>query len=405
MRLVIVGGALGALAILVLQNLSVVLPLVILGQPVVALPVGVWMGIAIATGVLTNGLLVLIGSPVPQRRREPELRPGRSPGRRESSRRQTVESMAEEIWDEEGSASDGAAKEEDEWSVAAQTADAGGGSGRRSRRIPKSESAGDEELEEVIGGWNEPNRSRQGWDYEPEWDEDEAWTQPGTGVRRRPPRDRPRPKDRQSDNLPVNGAVESGAKNAVSNPIPAREGDNRGRAEAPPSELRNFEKQRPLRGEQTGSTYSYSYRNRDDGSGDRADGSADKGDQGKDNGANGGESEETSRPEPLITPPPAQPNSSFNPPVSPAPPIRAINQDDDDEPLTVPERSRPEISPRQRAQRPPLNLPPESEAPKPSQPRKSVMDADYRVIRPADPDYDGRSPDDWDRQEGDWEDW
>ena len=56
MRLVIVSGALGALAILVLQNLSVVLPLVILGQPVVALPVGVWMGIAIATGVLTNGL-------------------------------------------------------------------------------------------------------------------------------------------------------------------------------------------------------------------------------------------------------------------------------------------------------------------------------------------------------------
>ncbi|MGD1849489.1 MAG: hypothetical protein ACFCBU_02405, partial [Cyanophyceae cyanobacterium] len=135
-RLVILLGAIAALAALVLQYLSVVLPLVVFGQPVVALPVGVWMGIAIATGVLANALLVLHGSPVPSSRRDPELRPGRSPGRQGSSRRQTVESMAEEIWDDGGAAS-GGAQAEDERSVAGDAAESGSASGRRSTRMPR----------------------------------------------------------------------------------------------------------------------------------------------------------------------------------------------------------------------------------------------------------------------------
>ncbi|MEM9771004.1 MAG: hypothetical protein AAF889_05305 [Cyanobacteria bacterium P01_D01_bin.73] len=397
-RLALVIGVVVGLLILVLQNLSVVLPLVVLGQPLIALPVGVWMAIAIILGVLANGLLALLGSSAPPRRREPDLQPARSPSRRNSSRRQTVESMAEEIWEEQPAPKvedspamvPPASQDEDEWVAAGREASSTSEGQRRSPgRIPRPQEQ-DDELEEVIGGWSEPNRSRQGWDYEPEWDEDEAWTQPGTGVRRRPPRDRQpskKPAAANDSKNVANGNVSESVDRSEPNVVRSQN-----LPKDQPPQLKNFEKQgRPTQGKQTGSVYSYSYRDGDGG---------EVAPDGTRSVANG---EETSdRAQPLVTPPPKP--STDNPPAraNSRREDRDVRGDRTDEPIL-------EIPPaQQRSRRSPLNLPPEPEAPQPSQSRRSVMDADYRVIRPPDPDYEGRSPrgrDGWDEQDGDWEEW
>jgi len=70
LRLVVILLALGAVLLLTGQNLSPALPLVFLGRQVVVLPLGVWLGGAIALGSLTTLVMTLItgGRPRPPRR-------------------------------------------------------------------------------------------------------------------------------------------------------------------------------------------------------------------------------------------------------------------------------------------------------------------------------------------------
>ena len=405
-RIVLLLGVLLGLAVLVLQNLMVVVPLVVLGQPLVALPLGVWMGMAIAVGGLGNGVLMLLARPVSRRRlTEPELRPARpGGGRGSSSRRQVVESLAEEIWEDEQVSSEPERSPEEEWTAVASDA---GGKGRRSPGRGRIAAEPEEALEDVIGGWNEPNRSQPGWEYEPEWDEEEAWTQPGTGVRRRSPRERQSPPHQE--------------------PRPASPSPSSPPAEARPV-LKDFEKpRRPMEGQQKGSVYSYRYgRGEGDGPVDRPmsppdTASARVGPENQEMGAEG-ESAGSERSEPLITPPPRSPA----PPISTPPPASGDPGDDQKRsPSTVgseatPSRAAEGPSSSLPKERTPLNLPPESEAPqsKAPKPRRSVMDAEYRVLRPPNPDYDERSPlqnretadDDWDQgdrqgDDDDWDDW
>ncbi|MEM1426156.1 MAG: hypothetical protein AAGF75_06340 [Cyanobacteria bacterium P01_H01_bin.130] len=444
-RLVLLLAALVGVLIVVFQNLSTVLPLVVLGQPLVALPLGVWIGGAIAIGVLGNGLLRVLGAGSQRSRREPELRAARPGARRGSSRRQVVESLAEEIWEEEPGAPirDGAeaapAGSEDEWSVGGAGAeDAAAERGRSPRRRVREEEAPEGELEEVIGGWSEPNRSRQGWDYEPEWDEDEAWVRPGTG--RRPPRSRQQPPV-SSDSSPVAG----GDRVGESRPGESRrqEGSRAermeraerteradGRDSEPAPQLKNFEKAgRPVEERQSGSVYSYRY---------REDGSVEE----EGAGAEDARAGEASAPSPAPSSaspsaPPSAPSPAPRPIITPPPvdmPPRASSADGGPSrpPITLGERKPGEkaggsesakrensrrapdygeseevlASPSGRSQsrrgdRKPLNLPPESEAP--SQPkRKSVMDAEYRVLRPPDDDWEDFGDEEGD---GDWDDW
>ena len=394
-------GVLIGLATLVLQNLVIALPLVVFGQSVMVLPLGVWMGVAIAIGALGNFLLVMLGQAGAQgKRREPELRPARPKNRQGSARRQVVESLAEEIWEEDETPSSREQPEE-EWSVGA-----GDGQTRRSpnRRRPVEgleefeASPEDEALEDVIGGWEEPNRSQQGWDYEPEWDEEEAWVRPGTG--RRPTRSRPQPPS-------VTPRPSSGSPQATSTRSPqSPQSPPTPRPQSPPEEppppppLKNFEKPgRPIQREQAGSVYSYRYR---DDADEMANETVNTTKTTKTTEATGPEKQQQQppqsapTPQPLITP---LPKESIKAPTSDAPPERSP--------------SNPPTPARQ--PRTPLNLPPESEAPKPQ--RRSVMDAEYRVLRPPDPNYDDRrSPqgrDDWDELdndfdragEDDWDDW
>ncbi|MEM1426714.1 MAG: hypothetical protein AAGF75_09200 [Cyanobacteria bacterium P01_H01_bin.130] len=452
-------GLLGVL-IVVLQNLSVVLPLVVLGQPLVALPLGVWIGGAIALGVLGNGLLMLLGSGSQRSRREPELRAARPGARRgTSSRRQVVESLAEEIWEEESgvpgreSAEAAKAGDEDEWSVGGAREDAPGAERGRSPRRVREEAADEGELEEVIGGWSEPNRSRQGWDYEPEWDEDEAWVRPGTG--RRPMRSRQKSPESPVSPSPSSESEEGRYKESrPEESVPdrtersdgrtARRADDRaagrdaGRDSEPAPQLKNFEKAgRPVQGQQSGSVYSYRYREDEDiEEGYAEEGDLEEGDAGT-QGAGAGErstpppvASPSPAPRPLITPPPvdmppkASPRTSPNePPVDDAPPRPPISLRDktlgeksegsksakrensrrtddraSEEVIAAPPPSR---SQSRRGDRAPLNLPPESEAP-PQPRREPVMDAEYRVLRPPDDDWEDFGDD---RDDGDWDDW
>jgi hypothetical protein len=70
LRLVVILLALGAILLLMGQNLSPTLPLVFLGRQVVVLPLGVWLGGAIALGSLTTLVMTLLpgGRPRPPRR-------------------------------------------------------------------------------------------------------------------------------------------------------------------------------------------------------------------------------------------------------------------------------------------------------------------------------------------------
>ena len=384
-RWVLLVGVLIGLATLVLQNLAIALPLVVFGQSVMVLPLGVWMGLAIAIGALGNGLLVMLGQASPQRRREPELRPVRPKTRSGSSRRQMVESLAEEIWEDEEDEprrEQRRAQPDDEWSVGVED-----GEERRSprRRRPIKEPPEDDALEDVIGGWEEPNRSQQGWNYEPEWDEEEAWVRPGTG--RRPTRSRQRP-----PSVTPHPSLDNPQEPATRSPSEPRPQS----PPAAPPPLKNFEKPgRPIQREQAGSVYSYRYRDDIDET-DKIDEITDVETDvaGVPQAQQNPQSDPTSQP--LITPPPKATPSERTPERSPSNPPAPI-----------------------RKPRTPLNLPPESEAAKAtSKPqRRSVMDAEYRVLRPPDPDYDDRrSPqgrDDWDESdndfgrtgEDDWDDW
>ena len=445
-RLVLLLAALVGVLMVVGQNLSTVLPLVVLGQPLVALPLGVWMGGAIAIGVLGNGLLMLLGSGSQRSRREPELRAARPGARRGSSRRQVVESLAEEIWEEEPGASsrDGAASAgpEDEWSVGG-AGDAAAERGRSPRRRVREEEAPEGELEEVSGGWSEPNRSRQGWDYEPEWDEDEAWVRPGTG--RRPPRSRQQ-SPVSSDPSPVTGGAQPGESRPGASRRPEESGAERTerteradrRDSEPTPQLKNFEKAgRPVEERQSGSVYSYRYREDGDVEGDGAGAGAEDARAGGRSTpppapppppppAPPSTSSPAPAPRPIITPPPVDVPPKVSPRGSPAdggpsrPPItlgerkpgerpggsesakrensrRAADYGESEEVIASPSGR----SQGRRGDRKPLNLPPESEAP-PQPKRQSVMDAEYRVLRPPDDDWEdfGDEGDD-----GDWDDW
>ncbi len=70
LRLVVILLALGAVLLLMGQNLSPTLPLVFLGRQVVVLPLGVWLAGAIALGSLTTLVMTLLpgGRPRPTRR-------------------------------------------------------------------------------------------------------------------------------------------------------------------------------------------------------------------------------------------------------------------------------------------------------------------------------------------------
>ena len=70
LRLVVILLALGAVLLLMGQNLSPALPLIFLGRQVVVLPLGVWLGGAISLGSLTILVMTLLpgGRPRPPRR-------------------------------------------------------------------------------------------------------------------------------------------------------------------------------------------------------------------------------------------------------------------------------------------------------------------------------------------------
>lgn len=79
-RIVLLLIVVGGLALVAFSNLSPVISLVFLGMPTPALPLATWMGIAIASGVLTSFVLqflqfLLIGSSTPRWEEPAEVSP------------------------------------------------------------------------------------------------------------------------------------------------------------------------------------------------------------------------------------------------------------------------------------------------------------------------------------------
>jgi hypothetical protein len=71
LRLVVLLLALGAVLLMTVQNATPALPLVFLGRQVLVLPLGVWLGGAIALGSLTTLILTLLPGGGPPGRRSP----------------------------------------------------------------------------------------------------------------------------------------------------------------------------------------------------------------------------------------------------------------------------------------------------------------------------------------------
>jgi hypothetical protein len=181
-----------SLVLVAIQNPTPVVPLVVLGQSVAALPLGWWLAGAIGAGAIAMGcveLLVQVGRraprPVVDRRAKPSAGPSTSP------RQRVLDNSLTEA--------------ADEWSEADGPEDRRDSSGKKSWRsrlfsmeAEPRPSAVAADLEEELSGWSAPDRSQKGWNHDPEWDEWEeaqaaaaANAAAANAPRRSPPGERP----------------------------------------------------------------------------------------------------------------------------------------------------------------------------------------------------------------------
>lgn len=369
-RWIVVAIAVGLPLAIAGQNWQMTVALVVLGQSTLALPVGLWMAMVIAAGLVTSLLLGLLLGVGGRSRDRLDWSAKEKPTyvRQRSARQRSVESLAEEVWEtaqppEEQPARPSRRSPSEPWDETAYEeaeADAiarewaGEPRKRQPRRRRSDPAATAAAFEEEMAGWTEPDRPAKGWSgnragadrsrgQDPDL-EDLDWEEetPPAPPQPRSPRPAPRP-----------------------TPPPA-----------PPVER----SQRPVRKDRQGSVYSYSYRE-----GDGPD---------ETSGANG----EEEAPRTLIPPPPKEfrdspPPEDFGELKESAAPILDEGPNPEPlEPVRLPEPKRP----------PALDLPP------PETRSRSVMDADYRVLRPpADPagDRPNRRPADRTANGEDWDDW
>lgn len=180
------------MVLVALQNPAPLLPLVVLGQPVLVLPLGWWLAGAIGAGAVTMGLVGLLGR-LGRSSRRPSVSPRAKPADRPAaSPRQRI--LETNLGDESAPAAASAA---DEW----EAGDERSGRSKSSRwrwlslEAEPRPSVNAADLEEELSDWSAPDRPQKGWSYDPEWDEwDNTATQPATG--RSAPVDRPRPANR-----------------------------------------------------------------------------------------------------------------------------------------------------------------------------------------------------------------
>lgn len=377
-RWVVLAIAAGLPLAIALQNWQTTVALVVLGQSTLALPVGLWMAAAIAAGLVTSLLLgLLLGIGGRSRDRLDWSAPEKPTYvRQRSARQRSVESLADEVWETadppEGKPSrrstpaarsvptaDPESWDETAYEEAEADAIAREWAGEPRKRQPRrrrpdpaaTAAAFDEELE----GWSEPDRPAKGWSA--------------------PDRSAPRDAGLDPDDL-------DWEENAPESPQPRspRPAPRPAPPPAPPVER----SQRPIRKNRQGSVYSYSYREGD----------------GEDDAAG----VDDAPPRTLIPPPPKDLEPPSPPEVddpAPAPPFPPILDEGPNpeplEPVRLPEPKRP----------PALDLPP------PETRSRSIMDADYRVLRPpADPAAPESRPNRRDRGPADgpgggedWDDW
>lgn len=229
-----------SLVLVAVQNPQPIVPLVVLGQPMLALPLGWWLAGAIGSGAVTMGCIELLAqvgrrstwpTPVIDRRAKPSTEPPSSP------RQRVLDNSLHEA--------------ADEWSDADGPDNQRDASGKKSWRsrlfsleAEPRPSAVAADLEQELADWSAPDRSQKGWNHDPEWDE---WEDPSANParaaapRRSPPVNRPerperperpanrvdRPFDRSAD--PLGDRVERPER---SNP-PARA--DRANPPAPPA--------------------------------------------------------------------------------------------------------------------------------------------------------------------------
>ncbi|MCG9887079.1 MAG: hypothetical protein MH825_16230 [Cyanobacteria bacterium] len=370
-RWIVVAIAVGLPLAIAGQNWQMTVALVVLGQSTLALPVGLWMAMAIAAGLVTSLLLGLLLGVGGRSRDRLDWSAKEKPTyvRQRSARQRSVESLAEEVWETadppEGKSSrrsasaarsvpaadpeswDETAYEEAEADAIAREW-AGEPRKRQPRRRRPDPAATAAAFEEEMAGWTEPDRPAKGWSA-----------------------DRSAPRDRDPDDLDW----DEEALPETPQPRSPRPAPRPTPPPAPPVER----SQRPIRQDRQGSVYSYSYREGDgpdDTAGDEA------------------------PPRTLIPPPPRDSN-----PPQPQPP-EAIAPEPPDAPPLLDEGPNPE--PLEPVRLPEPKRPPALDLPPPETRSRSVMDADYRVLRPpADPagDRPNRRPADRTANGEDWDDW
>lgn len=334
------------------QNPLPLLPLVVLGRPMVVLPLGWWLASAVAAGAATMGLiglLVQLGRPprrpVIDRRPAPESEQSRSPRQRLIN-----QPLGDELEDEWGSG---------ESAAEGQTKGQPGNASWRSRlfslQAEPRPSATAAELEQELADWAVPDRPQKGWNHDPEWDEwaetapDSNRTQPS------PPRSNPSsPQDRPRSTNRIDRPFDP-------DPAPARPPTPQ--AAPPKPEPKPLEAPaRPAATRREGTSYSIRYQRDED------------------------DLEELAAEAPKVAEEPEKPAT----PPRPAAPPKA------DRAATAKgsESSRPESSK------------PESELPPPAERSRSVTDAEYRVLTPPAPQSTAPQVNDWDRSapDDDWDD-
>ena len=188
---------LGAAMVLVaMQNSAPLLPLVVLGQPVLVLPLGWWLAGAIGAGAVTMGVVGLLGRLGRSGRRGHPVPPSANRAdRAAASPRQRI--LETSLGDESAPAGSRAA--DDEWETEGGES-ARSKSSRRWRWLsleaePRP-SVNAADLEEELSGWSAPDRPQKGWSYDPEWDEWDGESAQPAAAARSAPVDRPRPANR-----------------------------------------------------------------------------------------------------------------------------------------------------------------------------------------------------------------
>ena len=186
------------LVLVALQNPTPLLPLVVLGQPVLVLPLGWWLAGAIGAGAVTMGIVGLLGRLGRSGRRVQTAPP--SVNRRDRAD-QSVPSPRQRILEtslgDESSAKN--PTDDDEWGSGDEES-ARSKSPRRwqwlSLEAEPRPSVNAADLEEELSDWSAPDRPQKGWSYDPEWDEWDGESPQPAAPARSAPVDRPRPANR-----------------------------------------------------------------------------------------------------------------------------------------------------------------------------------------------------------------